>query len=476
LNENRPKPIMLLKNKEKKKVATASKIVKEATLFGWHNNLEISDGSTIPGLGDRVMAWEDADEDFKFDEKETGSQGRYNPSYNFNGMYYVLDNIRGWPYPAESSSRDYSNIYPNSRLASVDMDGDGDIDYRDYKLVLSVLKRAKKKIIDQEIPTTRFIVSPDVFPEIDRIFGEDERFKIVISKFNSGSEEDLYSVWIACHDVDIEDIKKAENLISLKKEINKESGDFLEKLFGSNMVREKTIKNIIKEAKGICKEIGVKDVYLVGGCARDIYMGNPLGSVRDLDFSGAWPNQSLKLGGILAERLGVSNAKIYNRTMTLSFVYNGIKVDFKGNFSPVEIRSRMRSQNIATTPLNNDVFNRDFTMNMIVYDINKDKLYDVSGRAFKDINDGVIKTYFDADYIIKNNPLVIFRALKFKIRYGFEISPELSEAILRNASVLFDGQITDERLIIGRDSVLQEGYKQANILFDMYGLEKVKEL
>jgi len=52
LDEKRPKPLIVPLKK-----AMASKITKLATLFGWMNNLSISDGSTIPGLGDRVMAW-----------------------------------------------------------------------------------------------------------------------------------------------------------------------------------------------------------------------------------------------------------------------------------------------------------------------------------------------------------------------------------------------------------------------------------
>jgi len=477
LDENRPKPLMLLTNQGKAaKTASNSKMIKEATTFGWMNNLEISDGSTIPGLSDRVMSWEDADEDFKSDEKKNRTQSRYNPSYNSNGMYYVLNNIRGWPYPADSASRDYKNIYPNSRAASssLDVDKDGDVDYQDVSLIFKVLNKAKKRILNNEILSTRFISSGDIIPFITKIFKED-KFKIVVSEIKKHEDEDIYSIWVCSSEVEEEEIKKAEKFLYEKYTLNQNSRELLEKLLGFNKSQEIIITEIIDTVRGICKKYGIQDVYLVGGCARDLYMGNPLGSVKDLDFSGAWANQSIKVGGLVAEELGVSNAKLYHRTMTLSFTYKGIKVDFKGNFSPVEIRAKMREERIPVTSLNSDIYNRDFTINMLVYDIFNKKIYDVSKEGFVDIKNGIIKTYFDPAYIIKQNPLIILRALKFKIRYGFEIDPDLVNAIRDNVDLLL-GKYPDERLIVGRESVKQEGHEKALALFDMFGLSKLEEL
>ena len=79
LEEERPAPLMVPLEK-------AASLKKEATVFGWMNNLEISDGRTIPGLSDRVMAWEDRDEDFSEDEQWIKSQPRYNPLYDIKGF------------------------------------------------------------------------------------------------------------------------------------------------------------------------------------------------------------------------------------------------------------------------------------------------------------------------------------------------------------------------------------------------------
>jgi len=112
---------------------------------------------------------------------------------------------------------------------------------------------------------------------------------------------------------------------------------------------------------------------------------------------------------------------------------------------------------------------------MLVYDIQKDKICDVSKSGFDAIKMGLIKTHFDPDYIIKQNPLIILRALKFKIRYGFEIDIDLANAMEGNVDLLFE-KFSDERLIMGRDSVMSEGVEKAITLFETFGLSKLEEL
>ena len=55
----------------------------------------------------------------------------------------------------------------------------------------------------------------------------------------------------------------------------------------------------------VCEEYGIKDVYVVGGYPRDMVMGS-MSQVSDIDFSGAWPNQCLKMGSLLASKLGIN--------------------------------------------------------------------------------------------------------------------------------------------------------------------------
>jgi tRNA nucleotidyltransferase/poly(A) polymerase len=144
-----------------------------------------------------------------------------------------------------------------------------------------------------------------------------------------------------------------------------EGEKLIEELTKYSEIRDAIFKEIIEAVRNICKEYGVNDIYLVGGYPRDLVLGS---SPVDLDFSGAWPNQCVKVGGLTAERLGVGDTDFYHRTMTLSFEYKGVKVDFRGNYTPLEIRKNLREKGIKTTPLNIDIYNRDFTINMFIYE------------------------------------------------------------------------------------------------------------
>lgn len=145
-------------------------------------------------------------------------------------------------------------------------------------------------------------------------------------------------------------------------------------------------------------------------------------------------------------------------------------------FTPKEIKAKLREKGIKDTPLNIDIYNRDFTMNMLIYDFVGDKVYDISGRGKDDIENKVIRTYFDADYVCKQNPIVILRALKYKLRYGIDIDEDLQRAMITNAPLLLGGRYSDRRLVIARENVEKEGRKEAQELFRGFGLDRLNDL
>ena len=463
LEDKRPKPLLLpLKN--------ASKTIKVATLFGWMNNLDLDDGSTIPGLSDRVMAWDDRDECFSEEEEWIRKQPRYNPTYDIKGFYYRYIEPRFKPELFDDMTKDYSGVHPAKRFASKERELDSD-----FIKIISILSAIRSNIDNRHIANTRLIMTEDILPLINKLFVRENTRQVNI--FDCGKADDgknIYAVWISVPNVSVDDITRAEKY--LQGNGSDEDAKLVDVLFKGTERKESIIREIIGTARDICKEYGIKDVYIAGGYPRDMVMGTPMSEVEDLDFSGAWPNQSLKVGGLVAEKLGVSDVRIFHRTMTLSFVYRNVKVDFKGNFTPVEIRELLRKRSIPTTALNFDIYNRDFTINMLVYDITNNKIYDISGEAKKDIENKVIRTYFEPHYVCKGNPLIILRALKFQIRYGFEIDHDLMTAMIKYAPLLFDGRYSEGRLILARESVKKEGINEASQLFQEFGLLKLEDL
>lgn len=464
LEEQRPKPLMVPIHK-------SASLTKKATLFGWMNNLEISDGSTIPGLGDRVMEWEDADEDFREEEKWIRSQPRYNPTYDIKGFYYRYIEPRFKPTLWDSYNSDLGGTAPARRFASKEEDQE---DVQEFYKILAIINQIKSKIANGKIPSTRILVSDDLLDVIYQYLNKDSVVNTYASILDDSGDDKVVALWFFSPRLSNDAIARAEKIFrDGVQDVSEEK--FLESLLKVRARRSANIKKIMREVKKICVQYKIRDLYAVGGYARSKAMKEPLWKVKDIDFSASWPMQSIKVGGLLAERLGVRDVHISNRTGTMTFYYKDVKIDFRGSYSPVDIRFLMRKNRIKITPLNMDIYNRDFTMNMLIYDIVKGRLFDVSGSSIPDIQHKTIRTFFDPHYICSQNPIVILRAIKFHVRYGFKIDEELEKAMIINAPLLFDGQYDDDRLIAAREEILSET-KTAERIFEDFGISKIMEL
>jgi hypothetical protein len=278
------------------------KMTKTATLFGWMNNLSISDGNTIPGLGDRVMAWDDRDEDFAEEESWIEKQPRYNPTYDLKGFYYRWIEPRNQPQLFDDMTRDYSNTHPAKRFASVKVDPE-------VARILTILSRAKSKITNKEIKSTRFVMTEDLMPLIDSIFTNG--FKILVFHFGeTDQKEDILAVWISAQEVEDETIEKIEKHLQ-KKSVEKDVEKLLDELTGIYKRNKEISQRVVNVTDDACAS------YEIKGLTK---------KADKLEFQSDCMDHSMKVGGLVAEKLGVRNVKI--RSNSLSFVYQDAIVRF----------------------------------------------------------------------------------------------------------------------------------------------------
>jgi len=464
LDEKRVHPLLLPLKKN------ASSILKTATLFGWMNNLTISDGNTIPGLGDRVMAWDDRDEDFAGAEKDIKKQPRYNPSeYDRRGIFYQFFDLKSQPETWDNYIGNLGNTSPAKRFASV-----SDETKKEVSKILSVLSEAKKKIGKGEFSATRFIVTEDVMAIIDKVFS-DESLNVNVFSLSGQEEEQeaIYSVWISSPKTPSENIEKAEKILQEKTIDKGETDEILDEMFGVSKQKEKVVNEILELTKDICLSYEIKNIYIIGSYPRDLVLGSPLYKMEEIDFCGGEGDQNIKIGGLVAEKLGVTDVNISTKTMVLSFAYKGVNVSFGGDYNLTQIKGGLKDIGIEPNSINTNIYNRDFTMNTLIYDIMSSKIIDITGMAEADLKRKMIKTLLDPEYVCLINPLVILRALKLKLKYGFDIDPALQHAMSTNAKHLLDGKYSEGKLRRYIESVKKEGKKQAEMLFKHFGLEQL---
>jgi len=159
---------------------------------------------------------------------------------------------------------------------------------------------------------------------------------------------------------------------------------------------------------------------------------------------------------------------MYKKSSTLYFTYNGVGVIFQGKIDTLpEIDE--------SSPIMKDIYNKDFTINMLAYNVLNDDIEDKIGVT-DDFKNNIIRTKLNPDSVLKENPMIIFRAMILKLKYGFEISEDLQISMIENAHYIFDGRYSKEKIAFARESVKAEGRDEAEKLFNEFGLTKVNSL
>lgn len=193
-------------------------------------------------------------------------------------------------------------------------------------------------------------------------------------------------------------------------------------------------------------------VWLAGGAVRDEIMGKP---PKDLDFVitgdiDAGINFATWLAKILNIYKPNSNPVIYPRfgTAKLSLSgnkYNLVNTDLefvaprKEKYTPGS-----RKPEVSRGELKDDILRRDLTINSLVKNISTNEIIDLTGKGIDDIKNGIIRTTSDPTIIYKDDPLRMLRSIRFSVKYGFKIIPEVIESIKKNAGLI--DTISKERI------------------------------
>lgn len=196
-------------------------------------------------------------------------------------------------------------------------------------------------------------------------------------------------------------------------------------------------------------------LLLVGGAVRDEIMGK---KPKDLDFVvngdiNAGINFSVWLGQKLGNFKQDSNPVIYPRygTSKLSLNYNKYKLP---NIDLEFVAPRQetyttgsRKPNVINGDLMDETLRRDLTINSLMKNVSTDEILDLSGKGVNDIKNGIIRTTSNPDIIFKEDPLRMLRAIRFAVKYGFKMEPEVLNGIKKHANSISDisrERVTDE--------------------------------
>ncbi|MFZ4784777.1 MAG: CCA tRNA nucleotidyltransferase [Flavobacteriales bacterium] len=243
-------------------------------------------------------------------------------------------------------------------------------------------------------------------------------------------------------------------------------------------IRSQIFKTIGKSAAELDTE-----VYAIGGMVRDILLKRPN---KDYDF--VTDGDGIQLAERVAEKLGVKKVNVFKNFGTAQFKFNDLDLEFVGARKESYNQSS-RKPHVAPGSLSDDQKRRDFTINALAISLQEKNFGDLIDPfdGFSDLNAKIIRTPLDADITFSDDPLRMFRAIRFAAQLGFSIEKESYEAIKRNAHRI--DILSGERIIaeVNKMILTKRPSKGFRMMFDtgllqrffpelvkLHGIEKIE--
>jgi tRNA nucleotidyltransferase/poly(A) polymerase len=163
--------------------------------------------------------------------------------------------------------------------------------------------------------------------------------------------------------------------------------------------------------------------YLVGGCVRDLLVGR---TPKDFDVAtSATPNEI---------KATFRNSRIIGRRFRLAHVFFGSKIietsTFRANPRDEDDHDLLIRRDNVFGSETEDARRRDFTINGLFYDVEREEVIDHVG-GLVDLEAKLVRTIGDPDIRFQEDPVRMLRAVKFAARLSFGFETNTWRALLR---------------------------------------------
>lgn len=226
----------------------------------------------------------------------------------------------------------------------------------------------------------------------------------------------------------------------------------------------KDILAVLKDIGRFAESRGVK-AYVVGGFVRDLLMGN-----KNFDIDIVTEGDATAFAKEYSKEKGCK-AIIHDKFKTAMVILPGsLKIDFATARTEYYMTPAAAPE-VEESSVRNDLFRRDFTINAMAVRLDGSqygRLLDFfSGQ--KDINEKKIRALHSLSFV--DDPSRAFRAIRFAVRFGFDIGAHTERLIKHAESLNLFGQLLGSRLFLELKYILEEkGYVKALEMMKKYDL------
>ena len=172
-------------------------------------------------------------------------------------------------------------------------------------------------------------------------------------------------------------------------------------------------------------------LFLVGGFVRDQVMGLSPGK-DDIDI--VLEGDALALARFL-RRQGAADFEpvVYPKFGTAMVIVKGRDVEMVTARIESYAPDSRKPDSVEAGTLADDAKRRDFTINTLLRSLETGEITDPLGKAFSDLDAGIIRTPTNPLLTFQDDPLRMLRAVRFAARFGFTIEPFTWKAIRQSA-------------------------------------------
>jgi len=185
--------------------------------------------------------------------------------------------------------------------------------------------------------------------------------------------------------------------------------------------------------------------YLVGGFVRDIFLD--INEKKDIDIMVI--GSAMELAKNLKKNLNNSrNIQFYKNFGTAMLEWKKFFIEIVGARKE-SYNHNSRKPKVEIGTLEDDQNRRDFTINSLAISLNKKNFGELIDpfNGINDIKNKIIKTPLNPDKTYSDDPLRMFRAIRFSSQLNFNIETESFESIKKNidrVSIISKERIVDE--------------------------------
>ena len=182
--------------------------------------------------------------------------------------------------------------------------------------------------------------------------------------------------------------------------------------------------------------------FVIGGYVRDFFLG-----IANDDIDIVVEGSGIEFAKSFGELVN-SKVSYYENYGTAMVRYKGYEIEFVGARKEMYERGS-RKPIVENGTLEDDQKRRDFTINAMAFSLNAENFGELIDPfdGLKDLKNGIIRTPLDPDITFSDDPLRMYRAVRFASKLGFNIEHTAYKSIMKNKDRVF---------ILSRERITEE--------------------